>query len=133
MAQKALAHSQASAEQIGEANTQNLGQPEELLGRSPKMAEVFKLIGRLAQGNTTVLIVGESGTGKELVASRLHNASPRSRGPLVKVNCAALPEHLLEAELFGHEKGTFTGAITCELVVLNKPMATQFFWMKSEN
>lgn len=95
LAQKALAHSQASAEQIGEANIQNLGQPEELLGRSPKMAEVFKLIGRLAQGNTTVLIVGESGTGKELVASTLHNASPRSRGPLVKVNCAALPEHLL--------------------------------------
>ncbi|MGF2034953.1 MAG: sigma-54-dependent transcriptional regulator [Nostoc sp. CmiVER01] len=110
LAQKALAHSQASAEQIGEANIQNLGQPEELLGRSLKMAEVFKLIGRLAQGNTTVLIVGESGTGKELVASTLHNASPRSRGPLVKVNCAALPEHLLEAELFGHEKGAFTGA-----------------------
>ncbi|MDZ8096931.1 MAG: sigma-54 dependent transcriptional regulator [Nostoc sp. DedQUE05] len=110
LAQKALAHSQASAEQIGEANIQNLGQPEELLGRSPKMAEVFKLIGRLAQGNTTVLIVGESGTGKELVASTLHNASPRSRGPLIKVNCAALPEHLLEAELFGHEKGAFTGA-----------------------
>lgn len=110
VAQKALAHHQASAYQVGEANPQTIGQPEELLGRSPAMAEVFKLIGRVSQGNTTVLIVGESGTGKELVASTLHAASPRSRGPMVKVNCAALPEHLLEAELFGHEKGAFTGA-----------------------
>ncbi len=109
LVQKALAHHTASAYQVGEANPQALGQPEELLGRSPAMAEVFKLIGKVAQGNTTVLIVGESGTGKELVASTLHTAST-SRGPLVKVNCAALPEHLLEAELFGHEKGAFTGA-----------------------
>ncbi len=108
--QKALAHHQASAYQFGETISEAIGQPEELLGRSPAMAEVFKLIGRVTQGNTSVLIVGESGTGKELVASTLHAASPRSRGPLIKVNCAALPEHLLEAELFGHEKGAFTGA-----------------------
>lgn len=110
LTQKALAHHKASAYQVGEATAQAIGQPEELLGRSPAMAEVFKLIGRVAQGNTTVLIMGESGTGKELVASTLHASSPRRRGPLVKVNCAALPEHLLEAELFGHEKGAFTGA-----------------------
>ncbi len=110
LAHKALAHHQASGYQVGEASPARLMQQEELLGRSPAMAEVFKLIGRVAQGNTTVLILGESGTGKELVASTLHGASPRSRGPLVKVNCAALPEHLLEAELFGHEKGAFTGA-----------------------
>ncbi len=110
LAQKALAHSLASAYQFSEANSPALGQQEELLGRSPAMAFVFKLIGRVAQGNTTVLITGESGTGKELVASSLHAASKRSHGPLVKVNCAALPEHLLEAELFGHEKGAFTGA-----------------------
>lgn len=108
LAQKALAHSCACAYQFSEATQV---QPEELLGRSPAMASVFKLIGRVAVGNnTTVLITGESGTGKELVASTLHTASPRSRGPLLKVNCAALPEHLLEAELFGHEKGAFTGA-----------------------
>lgn len=109
LVQKALAHHTVSAYQVGEANLQAIAQPEELLGRSPAMAQVFKLIGRVAQGNTTVLIVGESGTGKELVASTLHAASS-SRGALVKVNCAALPEHLLEAELFGHEKGAFTGA-----------------------
>ena len=109
LVQKALAHHTVSAYQVGEANLQAIAQPEELLGRSPAMAQVFKLIGRVAQANTTVLIVGESGTGKELVASTLHAASS-SRGALVKVNCAALPEHLLEAELFGHEKGAFTGA-----------------------
>lgn len=81
-----------------------------LIAQTGFMAEVFKLIGRVARGNTTVLIMGESGTGKELVASTLHASSPRRRGPLVKVNWAALPEHLLEAELFGHEKGAFTGA-----------------------
>ncbi|MEH2140009.1 sigma-54-dependent transcriptional regulator [Nostoc sp.] len=105
---KALAHHQEPLYQVGESTLQT-GQ-EELLGRSQPMQSVFKLIGRLAPTDTIVLISGESGTGKELVASTLHVASPRSKAPLVKVNCAALPEHLLEAELFGHEKGAFTGA-----------------------
>ncbi|MEH2200719.1 sigma-54-dependent transcriptional regulator [Nostoc sp.] len=105
---KALAHHQEPLYQVGESTLQT-GQ-EELLGRSQPMQSVFKLIGRLAPTDTIVLITGESGTGKELVASTLHTASPRSKAPLVKVNCAALPEHLLEAELFGHEKGAFTGA-----------------------
>jgi DNA-binding NtrC family response regulator len=105
---KALAHHQEPLYQVGESTLQ-AGQ-EELLGRSQPMQSVFKLIGRLAPTDTIVLITGESGTGKELVASTLHAASPRSKAPLVKVNCAALPEHLLEAELFGHEKGAFTGA-----------------------
>jgi DNA-binding NtrC family response regulator len=110
LTQRALAHHQESVYQVAQSDLQTVGQSEELLGRSPAMQSVFKLIGRVAPGNTTVLVTGESGTGKELVASTLHAASPRSKGPLVKVNCAALPEHLLEAELFGHEKGAFTGA-----------------------
>jgi len=82
-----------------------------LLGRSEAMQEVFRTIRRVAASRATVLIRGESGTGKELIARALHYASPRAAGPLVKVNCAALAESLLEAELFGHEKGAFTGAV----------------------
>jgi two-component system response regulator AtoC len=86
--------------------------PNELLiGNSPPMQEVYKTIGRIAHSDATVLITGETGTGKELIATILHSTSSYSRGPLVKVNCAALPETLLESELFGHEKGSFTGAI----------------------
>ena len=84
---------------------------QRLVGKSEPMQQVYSLIKALANVQTTVLITGESGTGKELVAEALHFSGDRSQKPLVKVNCSALPEHLLEAELFGHVKGSFTGAI----------------------
>jgi two-component system response regulator AtoC len=85
---------------------------ERIVGASKPMLEVFKLIGKVAPSEATVLVTGESGTGKELIAEALHRASKRNPHPLVKVSCAALPETLLETELFGHEKGSFTGAMT---------------------
>ncbi len=83
-----------------------------LIGRSAVMQEVYKLIGRVANSDVTVLITGDSGTGKERVAVAIHHASARRDGPFIPVNCAALPETLLESELFGHEKGAFTGAMS---------------------
>src|ERR1700681_2293131 len=82
----------------------------EMLGQAPAMQEVFRAIGRLSQSHVTVLITGESGTGKELVAHALHRHSPRAAGPFVAINTAAIPKDLLESELFGHERGAFTGA-----------------------
>ena len=82
----------------------------EMLGQAPAMQEVFRAIGRLSQSNATVLITGESGTGKELVARALHRHSPRAAGPFIAINTAAIPKDLLESELFGHERGAFTGA-----------------------
>ncbi len=82
----------------------------EILGQAPAMQEVFRAIGRLAQSNVTVLITGESGSGKEVVARALHNHSARSKAPFIALNMAAIPRDLLESELFGHERGAFTGA-----------------------
>jgi two-component system nitrogen regulation response regulator GlnG len=84
----------------------------EILGQAPAMQEVFRAIGRLSQSNVTVLITGESGTGKELVACALHKHSPRAQQPFIALNTAAIPKDLLESELFGHERGAFTGAQT---------------------
>jgi two-component system response regulator HydG len=85
--------------------------PPLLVGESPVMGSVFETVARVARSRTTVLLTGESGTGKEVVARALHWASDRKEGPFVAVNCAAIPEHLLESELFGHERGAFTGAV----------------------
>jgi Nif-specific regulatory protein len=85
---------------------------DEIVGNSGKMQEVFKIIERVAGSNATVLIRGESGTGKELVARAVHYSSPRATKPFIAVSCAALPETLLESELFGYEKGAFTGAVS---------------------
>jgi two-component system, NtrC family, nitrogen regulation response regulator GlnG len=84
----------------------------EILGQAPAMQDVFRAIGRLSQSQVTVLVTGESGSGKELVARALHKHSPRGNGPFVAINTAAIPKDLLESELFGHERGAFTGAQT---------------------
>jgi two-component system, NtrC family, nitrogen regulation response regulator GlnG len=92
------------------STTQPVAETPEMLGQAPAMQEVFRAIGRLSQSNTTVMITGESGTGKELVARALHRHSPRAAMPFVAINTAAIPKDLLESELFGHERGSFTGA-----------------------
>jgi len=97
-----------SMHQIGAPEEESLA--PEILGQAPAMQEVFRAIGRLALSHATVLITGESGSGKELVARALHRHSPRSDKPFVAINTAAIPKDLLESELFGHERGAFTGA-----------------------
>ncbi len=95
-----------------EVAEEQIDEAPEMLGQAPAMQDVFRAIGRLAQSHVTVLITGESGSGKELVARALHKHSPRASGPFVAINTAAIPKDLLESELFGHERGAFTGAQT---------------------
>lgn len=98
-------------ESLREASVDQLAtETPEILGQAPAMQDVFRAIGRLSQSNVTVLITGESGSGKELVARALHKHSPRSSQPFIALNTAAIPKDLLESELFGHERGAFTGA-----------------------
>ena len=95
-----------------EVSEERMTDAPEMLGQAPAMQDVFRAIGRLSQSNVTVMITGESGSGKELVARALHKHSPRANGPFVAINTAAIPKDLLESELFGHERGAFTGAQT---------------------
>jgi DNA-binding NtrC family response regulator len=99
--------------QLKEVLSRSQSEPE-IIGRSPAMQEVFRLIERAGRTDKAILIQGESGTGKELVAKALQRASTRADKPMVVINCAALPESLLESELFGHEKGAFTGAVSAK-------------------
>jgi two-component system nitrogen regulation response regulator GlnG len=105
--ERALAH---ASEKRGEVVPLEELPDTEIIGEAPAMQEVFRAIGRLAHSNITVLINGESGTGKELVARALHRHSPRATNPFIALNMAAIPKELMESELFGHEKGAFTGA-----------------------
>jgi two-component system nitrogen regulation response regulator GlnG len=102
---RALAESRRESEALDP-----IKQTQEILGQAPAMQEVFRAIGRLSQSSATVLITGESGTGKELVARALHRHSARAAKPFIAINTAAMPKDLLESELFGHERGSFTGA-----------------------
>ncbi len=97
--------------EVANRRLRDLGVLGTLVGRSPKMQEVMRLIAMVAPSSASVLITGESGTGKELAARTLHELSPRHANPFVAVNCAAIPESLMESEIFGHEKGAFTGAV----------------------
>jgi len=106
---RAINHKQENASMALEEPSEQF-QNTEIIGEAPAMQEVFRAIGRLSHSNITVLINGESGTGKELVAHALHKHSPRSEHPFVALNMAAIPKDLIESELFGHEKGSFTGA-----------------------
>jgi two-component system nitrogen regulation response regulator GlnG len=99
-----------ASEKATQTDQQEVVEPAEIIGEAPAMQEVFRAIGRLSQSNITVLIDGQSGTGKELVAKALHRHSPRKAAPFVAINMAAIPHDLIESELFGHEKGAFTGA-----------------------
>jgi DNA-binding NtrC family response regulator len=100
---------------------------ENIVGEHGRMQEVFRLIGKVAPTNTTVMIYGESGVGKELVARAVHQLSPRAPHPLFSLNCAAIPETLLESELFGYEKGAFTGAFARKKGLLEEASGSTLF------
>src|SRR5438876_12318104 len=98
-----------------------------LITCDPTMMQVCRTAAKVANSDITVLLLGESGTGKDLIAQALHNLSPRRGGPFVAINCAAIPENLLESELFGHEKGSFTGAVGRKIGLLERAVNGSLF------
>ncbi len=94
---------------------------DQMIGSSPQMQQVYDLVHRVANLNASVLVTGESGTGKELIARAIHNLGSRAKQPFVAVSCGAIPETLIEAELFGHEKGAFTGTAACAKAISSRP------------
>ena len=132
LVKNALAHKRTAHENaLLRETVAEVARPGELIGQSAAMRKVFDAIETVGPTDATVLVTGESGTGKELVARAIHQASPRRFHPLVVIHCGALTETLLESELFGHEKGAFTGASTARKESLKLPRAARFFWMKS--
>ena len=109
LVERAISHYQ---EQQQPRHAPDFGPTTDIIGEAPAMQDVFRIIGRLSRSSISVLINGESGTGKELVAHALHRHSPRAKAPFIALNMAAIPKDLIESELFGHEKGAFTGAIS---------------------
>ncbi len=122
-ARRALGVARPAARTVEEASLAGPARPaefEELIGRNPRMQRVYNLIRTVAPASSTVLVTGESGTGKERVAEAIHRRSPRRAGPLIRVNCSAFAEGVLESELFGHEQGAFTGAVRGRAGVFRK-------------
>ncbi len=109
-AERALEHRRLVSRLMAIDRREIVVQFDNIVGESPAMQRIFDVVGKVAPSQATVLILGETGTGKELIAESIHRNSERNDGPFVKINCAALPENLLESELFGHERGAFTGA-----------------------
>jgi Sigma-54 interaction domain len=103
---------------------------QQIIGNSPTLERVLEQVKHVAPTDSTVLIEGETGTGKELIARAIHSSSSRRGRAFVKLNCAAIPLDLLESELFGHERGAFTGAIAQKLAVSNWPTKARSSWMK---
>ncbi len=128
LVEKALALRKLMKEEVTYAPLSFLeGEEERIVGSSPKMQEIYKMIGQVAPSDITVLLRGESGTGKELISRAIYHHSLRSNQPFLPVNCAAIPDTLLESELFGHEKGAFTGAISRRIGKLEQSQGGTIF------
>lgn len=124
-------HASLSSSRLEKKDSVNLLE-QKIIGTSKPMAEIRAYLSKVAATDTTVLITGETGTGKELVAESIHHGSPKNGKPFVPINCAALPESLVESELFGYDRGAFTGAIVAKQGKFELASGGSVFWMRSE-